>query len=1000
MRPIQISIRGLRSYRKECKINFANRSLVAIVGDTGAGKSSILEAITYALYNTCTWRSDSKALIADGTHTMLVVLDFEGAGHRWRITRSTSRTASPRPVHKLECLSDASFVALDRESQVNVKIENIVGLDRRTFLIAVLLPQGNFQTLLTEEAPGERAKILKGIFRVTELEEAKTMADGLRHRAEPALAFLSGHRKALPTDPASDAKRLRSDLKLAEARHKALLAAKKIVDEAHQREKDAKREAAQFLDPVAKLRAQPLKLAATMAAVAPVAEELEGNIKEAKGSLQVLDRDESQSSAAHEKAVKGGKGVEALTHAVATLSAVTRDLARIERANAAFGRRREELAAELEKANKDRKGLAELVAAAERAHKGRDKATSDVETQGKLNRQAQDLLRESRQAVKESHAIATKIQIAEATADKCRQASEKEALVLKAANESANEARQALDHASLEHAAAYAAAGLKPGDTCPVCSTILPKGFAPAKHAGLESWKAQLGVAEGKLAAARQAAALASAAHTAAIAELTQVKAQLPEITRFERSAVSALQRILPGADLAQHDATLIAPLGVKLKALEATAKETAKAETEAAVKLGREQSRLDAADGTLATNRATLKADEAENAEGLRIARDLLARMPAFARPAPKPSAEQLPPTSVVLDALLAHARKDESALQALRASQQKARSNLLILESRYEKQVADPKRRANTTMIAILGQLNSARALIELTPFTGPDEAATVAAAGTYAERFESAIQKVTTALESKAEAVRKAADEKLVDSARALKKLELTTEAELVDAVDRASREIGSLADQTAKAEAAISVVAQLDEVIREGTELTESTIELARMLGDGGFVRHVIELRQKNLLAVASTILQDMTARRYGFAADFQVLDIVTGQPRSPRTLSGGETFMASLALALALVEIAGRAGGRLDALFLDEGFGSLDANALDAALGTLEARASDGRLVALVSHIKAVAERIPDVLEVRRKPTGSEAIWRGTLERDQMVAEDLEAGLLV
>jgi len=105
-------------------------------------------------------------------------------------------------------------------------------------------------------------------------------------------------------------------------------------------------------------------------------------------------------------------------------------------------------------------------------------------------------------------------------------------------------------------------------------------------------------------------------------------------------------------------------------------------------------------------------------------------------------------------------------------------------------------------------------------------------------------------------------------------------------------------------------------------------------------------------------------------------------------------------MASLALALALVEIAGRAGGRLDALFLDEGFGSLDANALDAALGTLEARASDGRLVALVSHLKAVAERIPDVLEVRRKPAGSEAIWRGTLERDQMVAEDLEAGLLV
>ena len=251
------------------------------------------------------------------------------------------------------------------------------------------------------------------------------------------------------------------------------------------------------------------------------------------------------------------------------------------------------------------------------------------------------------------------------------------ALVLRR-NERCNNARHALDHASLKHAAAYAAAGLKPGDPCPVCSTILPKGFAPAKHAGLESWKAQLGVAEGKLAAARQAAALASAAHTAALAELTQVKAQLPEITRSERTAVSALRRILPGADLAQHDATLIAPLGVKLKALEATVKETAKAETEATVKLAREQSRLDAADGALATNGATLKADEAENAEGLRNCPRRIARMPAFARPAPNASAEQLAPTSKLLDALLIQARKDESALQAIRASQLKARSHL----------------------------------------------------------------------------------------------------------------------------------------------------------------------------------------------------------------------------------------------------------------------------------------------------------------------------------
>jgi exonuclease SbcC len=1000
VRPIQISIRGLRSYRNECAINFANRSLVAIVGDTGAGKSSILEAITYALYNTCTWRSDSKALIADGMHTMLVVLDFEGAGHRWRITRSTSRTASPRAVHKLECLSDGSFVALDRETQVNAKIENIVGLDRRTFLIAVLLPQGNFQTLLTEEAPGERARILKGIFRVTDLEEAKTIADGLRHRAEPALAFLGGHRKALPADPSSDARRLRSELKLAEARHKALTAAKKVVDESRQREKDAKREAARLLEPVAKLRKQPLKVAATMAALAPTADELEANMKEAKASIHVLDRDEGQASLANDKAKKGGKGVEALTLGVATLNAVTRDLARIERASEVFVRRRAELTAALELASNDRKNLTELVTAAERARKESERGKSDVETNAKLIRQVQDLLRETRRAAKEAQALGAKVQSAQAIADKMIRAAEKGALNLKAANESWEKARQALDHASLEHAAAHVAGGLKPGEKCPVCSAILPKSFVPAKHAGLESWKAQLGAAERRLVAAQEVAAQTSAAHKNALAEVTKLKGQLPEIAGLERIAHAALMRLLPAADLTQNDVALMAPLEGNLRALEVVAKDKAMAETEAAVKLGREQSRLDAADNTLNSSTGALNVEEEDNAKGLRVAREELARMPAFARPAPDASSEQVASTAKVVDALLKQARKDESALQAIRASQQKARSHLLLLQGRYEKQVADPKRRAHTAMIAILGQLNSARVLIDQKPFQGPDESATVVAFATYAGRFEAAVQQVATALETKAEALHKAADEKVANSARALKKLELTTEAQLLDAVDRASREIGSLTDQTSKAEAAIAVVAQLDDAIRDGTELTESTIELARMLGDGGFVRHVIELRQKNLLAVASTILQDMTARRYGFAADFQVLDIVTGQPRSPRTLSGGETFMASLALALALVEIAGRAGGRLDALFLDEGFGSLDANALDAALGTLEARASDGRLVALVSHIKAVAERIPDVLEVRRRPTGSEAIWRGTRERDQLAAEDLEAGLLV
>src|SRR5207244_9741934 len=110
----------------------------------------------------------------------------------------------------------------------------------------------------------------------------------------------------------------------------------------------------------------------------------------------------------------------------------------------------------------------------------------------------------------------------------------------------------------------------------------------------------------------------------------------------------------------------------------------------------------------------------------------------------------------------------------------------------------------------------------------------------------------------------------------------------------------------------------------------------------------FIGYVVTRKQHALLGLGSEILGSMTGGRYGFADDFRVIDRVSGQARSARTLSGGETFLASLALALGLVELAARGGGKLDALFLDEGCGSLAADALDEALSEPERPAQTGR----------------------------------------------------
>ncbi|MDN3567222.1 SbcC/MukB-like Walker B domain-containing protein, partial [Paeniroseomonas aquatica] len=112
-------------------------------------------------------------------------------------------------------------------------------------------------------------------------------------------------------------------------------------------------------------------------------------------------------------------------------------------------------------------------------------------------------------------------------------------------------------------------------------------------------------------------------------------------------------------------------------------------------------------------------------------------------------------------------------------------------------------------------------------------------------------------------------------------------------------------------------------------------------------------------------------------------DIEVLDRWNAQPRPAATLSGGEGFCASLALALGLAEtVAAHAGARqLDALFVDEGFGTLDAETLDTAIGVLEGLQAGDRLVGVISHVGELRERIPARLEVTPGRRGSTAAFR-------------------
>ncbi|MEJ2855460.1 MULTISPECIES: SMC family ATPase [unclassified Saccharothrix] len=147
-------------------------------------------------------------------------------------------------------------------------------------------------------------------------------------------------------------------------------------------------------------------------------------------------------------------------------------------------------------------------------------------------------------------------------------------------------------------------------------------------------------------------------------------------------------------------------------------------------------------------------------------------------------------------------------------------------------------------------------------------------------------------------------------------------------------------------------------------------------------------YVLAARLEEVAVAASARLERMSQGRYRFVHSVEagprgtrgglgldVLDDYSGRQRSTKTLSGGESFLASLALALGLSDVVA-AGAVLDTLFIDEGFGTLDADTLELVMTVLDELRAGGRVVGLVSHVEELRQRIPTRLKVRKSRAGS------------------------
>ena len=166
------------------------------------------------------------------------------------------------------------------------------------------------------------------------------------------------------------------------------------------------------------------------------------------------------------------------------------------------------------------------------------------------------------------------------------------------------------------------------------------------------------------------------------------------------------------------------------------------------------------------------------------------------------------------------------------------------------------------------------------------------------------------------------------------------------------------------------------------------------QVARLLGDllrsDRFPRWLVAEAVDVLVADASANLAALSSGQFDLTyedGDFYVVDHTDADARrSVRTLSGGETFQASLALALALSSqisaLAAAGAARLDSIFLDEGFGTLDPDTLDVVATTLETLAQGQRMVGVVTHVAALAERVPVRFKVSRDARTSSVIREG------------------
>ena len=998
MKPLRLELRGFTSFRDTAVVDFEGRRLFAITGPTGAGKSSLLDAITWALYRRVPrigqGAQGTHQLITHGARAMAVQFDFSVRGERYRVSRQAPGNLGSRLERQRV---DGSWEPLaDRAQDIDDRIVALLGLDFVTFTKTVLLPQGAFDAFLRGEARSRR-DILTSLLGLERYEEAGSKARNRSAGATEAARTLREQIERLDAATPEAIASLEGEHAALAARVAALEARSALLD-ALEQEARASSEAG---------------AAASRAEIASA-----GAARDATAAGDALAEAEQGRAQAHAEHDRFGAERDALGYDEQAHRALEREAALLEQREAAVGAAgaaEAEQRAAIEETERALGQAAVQEAEAERAEAARaeadevlrasrdalaDAAGAALATERALGEQAnaadderasaEDAAVARAEEARQLAALAERLSaqgeaLAAATREheQARESSEAAGRASEAADGSLRSAEAqhaaragALEAAQRQDAALTLQRSLKPGDPCPVCGEPIdhielhPAPALDAAHAALDEAEAALAEARGEQAAAAAALAAAEASASQTAAALERSQAALAELRTEAAQA---------GAD---PDA-----LGAAIS-LASTATEAARTRAQAAAA---DRDRAAEAARALALLRASIgeahgavEPGEAGEPEAVRTALEAAIEGHRAASTAAGQAQEA---------ARRAGERAREAASDVGRANERRERADAALERAREQLAAlggedADPA----AVREALAAAQQQARRHREIEAALS-EAGQAVAGAGATREAASAALDRAEAAvgrLAGELEAARAGAEEVQRSFAEGWAAAQADGEpsAERVPALLAAHRAAhGECAREQALAAQRLETARTDAERAREmqaraadydGSARTSGT--LAQELRRDRFIAYVQREAMQLLAADAAERLLTLSNGRYRLAADgdsFAVIDKLNGdERRSVRTLSGGETFLASLALALALSErlpeIAGRGGAMsLESLFLDEGFGSLDQESLDIAIDGLEALAGGRRLVGVISHVPEVAERLPDRIEVVR-----------------------------